>query len=287
MSDFNRGYARSIPADRADMSVDAGLRSFMLGVYNKVALGLLLSAALAFVTGQFAPVQALLYKVTADGRLAGLLPLGYVIAFAPLVVLLFSMAAIRNASPRSSGILYWTIVSLIGASLGVLTLVYTGASIASTFMVTAAAFGGLSLFGYTTKRDLTGFGSFLMIGLIGLVLASVVNIFLHSGPMNFIISVLGGVHLRGPDRLRHPAPEDDLLPAGRRPVGHGRGDQLRRAQPLHQLHQPLPDAAQPVRQPPLSALSIDRIGPRRETSGAFFFAALRSGGKQRLSSRRP
>jgi FtsH-binding integral membrane protein len=191
MSDFNRGYARSIPADRADMSVDAGLRSFMLGVYNKVALGLLLSGALAFVTGQFAPVQQLLYRVTADGRLAGLLPLGYVVAFAPLVVLLFSMAAVRNASPRSSGILYWTIVSLIGASLGVLTLVYTGSSIASTFLITATAFGGLSLFGYATKRDLTGFGSFLMIGLIGIILASVVNIFLHSGPMQFIISVLG------------------------------------------------------------------------------------------------
>ena len=191
MSDFNRGFARSVPTDRADMSVDVGLRSFMLGVYNKVALGLVLSAALAFVTGQFAPVQQLLYRVTADGRLAGLLPLGYVVAFAPLAVLLFSMVAIRNASPRSSGILYWTIVSLIGASLGVLTLVYTGASIAQTFLITATAFGGLSLFGYATKRDLTGFGSFLMIGLIGLVLASVVNMFLHSGPMNFIISVIG------------------------------------------------------------------------------------------------
>jgi FtsH-binding integral membrane protein len=107
------------------------------------------------------------------------------------VVLLFSMAAVRNASPRSSGILYWTIVSLIGASLGVLTLVYTGGSIASTFLITATAFGGLSLFGYTTKRDLTGFGSFLMVGVIGLILASLVNLFLHSGPVNFLISVLG------------------------------------------------------------------------------------------------
>jgi|SRR5579859_1525711 len=191
MSDFNRGYARTVSADRADMSVDAGLRGFMLGVYNKVALGLVLSAALAFVTGQVAPVQALLYRVTVDGRLAGLQPLGYVIAFAPLVVMLFGMTAIRNATPRSSGILYWTIVSLIGASLGVLTLVYTGGSIAQTFLVTATAFGGLSLFGYSTKRDLTGFGSFLLVGLIGLVLASVVNVFLHSGPMNFIISIVG------------------------------------------------------------------------------------------------
>ncbi len=191
MSDLNRGFARTIPADRADMSVDVGLRSFMLGVYNKVALGLLLSAALAYVTGQVAPVQALLYRITADGRLAGLQPLGYVIAFAPIVVMLFGMTAIRNATPRSSGILYWTIVSLIGASLGVLTLVYTGGSIASTFLITATAFGGLSLFGYTTKRDMTGFGSFLMVGLIGLVLASAVNMFLHSGPMNFLISVVG------------------------------------------------------------------------------------------------
>ena len=191
MSDFNRGFARSVPTDRADMSVDVGLRSFMLGVYNKVALGLVLSAALAWVTGQFAPVQALLYRVTADGQLVGMQPLGYLVAFAPLGIILFGMVALRNATPRSSGIYYWSIVALIGASLGVLTLVYTGASIATTFLVTATAFGGLSLFGYTTKRDLTGFGSFLIIGLIGLIVASLVNMFLHNGMMQFIISVLG------------------------------------------------------------------------------------------------
>lgn len=191
MSDFNRGYARTVPADRADMSVDAGLRSFMLGVYNKVALGLVLSAGLAFLTGQFAPVQALLYRVTEDGRLMGMQPLGYVVAFAPLAVMMFGMFGMRNATPRSSGIYYWSIVSLIGASLGVLTLVYTGASIASTFLVTAAGFGALSLFGYATKRDLTGFGSFLIVGLIGLVLASIINIFLHNPMMHFIISLLG------------------------------------------------------------------------------------------------
>jgi uncharacterized protein len=191
MSDFNRGYARAIPAERADMSVDAGLRSFMLGVYNKVALGLVLSAGLAYLTGQFAPVQALLYRVTEEGRLAGMQPLGYVVAFAPLAVMMFGMFGMRNATPRSSGIYYWSIVSLIGASLGVLTLVYTGASIASTFLVTAAGFGALSLFGYTTKKDLTGFGSFLIVGLIGLVLASLVNMFMQSSMMHFIISVLG------------------------------------------------------------------------------------------------
>jgi len=191
MSDFNRGYARTVPADRADMSVDAGLRAFMLGVYNKVALGLVLSAALAFVTGQYPPVRDLMYTVTPDGRLAGMTVLGMIVAFAPLAVMLFGMFALRNATPKSSGMLYWTIVALIGAGMGVLTLVYTGASIASTFLITAAAFGALSLWGYTTKKDLTGFGSFLIVGLFGLIIASVVNMFLQNGMMQFIISVLG------------------------------------------------------------------------------------------------
>jgi len=190
MSDLNRDYSRAIPADRADMSVDAGLRSFMLGVYNKVALGLVVSAGLAYLTGQFAPVQALLYNVV-DGRLVGFKALGYVVAFGPLAVMMFGMFGMKNATPRTSGIFYWTIVALIGASLGAITLVYTGASIASTFLITAAAFGALSLFGYSTKRDLTGFGSFLMVGLIGLILASVVNIFLQNSMLNFMVSVLG------------------------------------------------------------------------------------------------
>ncbi|CAN7167031.1 Bax inhibitor-1/YccA family protein [Phenylobacterium sp. LjRoot164] len=190
MSDYNRGYARSIPADRADMSVDAGLRSFMLGVYNKVALGLLLSAALAFVTGSFPPVRDLMFSVSPSGKV-GYTLLGMIVAFAPLAVILFGAFAMKNVTPRSSGIYYWTIVALIGAGLGVLTFVYTGASIFSTFLITAAAFGGLSLFGYTTKKDLTGLGSFLIIGLIGLVVASIVNMFLANGMMAFIISVAG------------------------------------------------------------------------------------------------
>jgi FtsH-binding integral membrane protein len=189
MSDFNRGAARTIPADRADMSVDAGLRSFMLGVYNKMALGLLLSAALAWVTSSYPPVRDMMFTV-ANGRV-GYSLLGMVVAFAPLVVLLFSGFAIKNQSPRTASITYWTVVSLIGASLGVLALLYTGASIVSTFLITATAFGGLSLFGYATKRDLSGFGSFLIMGVIGLVIAGLVNMFLQSSMMQFIISILG------------------------------------------------------------------------------------------------
>lgn len=190
MSDFNHGYARTVPADRADMSVDAGLRSFMLGVYNKVALGLLLSAALAFLTGTFPPVRDLMFQAGADGRV-GYSIIGTIVAFAPLGVLLISSFAMRNPSPRSANMIYWTIVSLIGAGLGVLSLRYTGTSIFSTFLITAAAFGGLSLVGYTTKKDLTGFGSFLIVGLIGLVIASIVNIFLQNSVMGLLISVVG------------------------------------------------------------------------------------------------
>jgi len=191
MSDFNRGYARSIPQDRADMSVDAGLRSFMLGVYNKVALGLVLSAVLAYVTGQVEPVQQLLYRVTADGRLVGYTIPGYIVAFGPLAVILFGAFGMKNATPRSSGIYYWTIVALLGASLGAITLMYTGASIFQTFLITATAFGGLSLVGYTTKKDLSPMGSFLIIGAIGLMVASLVNLFLASSMLYFIINVVG------------------------------------------------------------------------------------------------
>jgi hypothetical protein len=190
MSDFNRGFS-SIPAGRADMAVDAGLRSFMLGVYNKVALGLVVSAALAYATSMVPAVRDLLYVTTPDGRLAGITVLGMAVSFAPLIAVLIGMFAMRNPSPRSASIYYWTIVALIGAGLGYWGLRYTGASVASTFLISAAAFGGLSLAGYTTKRDLTGFGSFLIVGLIGLVIAMLVSMFFPMPGLVFAINVLG------------------------------------------------------------------------------------------------
>jgi uncharacterized protein len=194
MSDFRNGFSPAAPAT-ADMSVDAGLRSFMLGVYNKVALGLLVSAVLAAVTGLYPPVRDLMYQVQVfpDGvaRVTGFTLLGMIVAFSPLVVLLGSNFVMRNPSAGGASALYWLVVALIGASMGTVVLLYTGASVVSTFLVTAAAFAGLSLFGYTTKRDLTGFGSFLIIGVIGLVIASIVNIFLQSGMLQLIVSGLG------------------------------------------------------------------------------------------------
>ncbi len=190
MSNYDRGFQRAVPAGAADMAVDAGLRGFMLGVYNKVALGLLLSAALAYLTSSYPPVRDLLYRVV-DGHLVGFTALGTVIRFAPLALIVVSMFAMRNPSPRSAGALYWAFVSAMGAGLGVWVLAYTGVSIASTFLITATAFGALSLWGYSTKRDLTGFGSFLIIGLIGVIIASLVNMFLHSPAIFFVVNVIG------------------------------------------------------------------------------------------------
>ena len=190
MDDINRSRAGSIPVDRADMAVDAGLRSFMLGVYNKLGLGLVLTGLLAFATSADSPLRDAIYVIE-GGRLVGLTPLGMGLQFAPLVILIGAMFGMRNPSPRSSGILYWTIVTLIGASSGVWMLLYTGGSVFTTFLVTATAFGGLSLVGYTTKKDLTGFGSFLIMGVWGLIGVSLVNMFLHLPALAFMVNIVG------------------------------------------------------------------------------------------------
>lgn len=189
MSDFDRGLTRPASVAAPDMSVDAGLRAFMLGVYNKVALGLVLSAALAWVTGMYPPARNLLFRVDGVGHI-GYTLLGMVIAFAPIVILLFQGFA-RKQTPASANLTYWTIVALIGASLGMIFILYSGVGVFQTFLVTAASFGGLSLVGYTTKRDLAPMGSFLIMGLWGLILAMLVGVFFHSPLMAFVINVLG------------------------------------------------------------------------------------------------
>ena len=186
MSDFDRRFARpsAIPAD---MAVDAGLRAFMLGVYNKLALGLVLSAALAYL---FSHQLAGLFYIT-DGERFGLTGLGYAVRLAPLAIIFGAMFFMRNPSPRGAALFYWSIVSLLGASLSIWFEIYALGSVAQVFLITASAFGGLSLYGYATKRDLTAMGSFLIMGLIGIILASLVNIFLHSSMIHFIVSLLG------------------------------------------------------------------------------------------------
>src|SRR5579871_2129413 len=188
MSDFNRGIAPPSSVV-TDMGLDAGLRSFMLGVYNKVGLGLALSAVLAWVTGTYEPVQRLLFTVDAEGHLSYTI-LGLIVAFAPLAILLSQMF-MRRTSPQLAAITYWSIVSLIGASFGLLFIIYSNVSIFQTFLVTGCAFGGLSLVGYTTKRDLSGMGSFLIMGLWGLIFAMLASFFFHSPALFFAINLIG------------------------------------------------------------------------------------------------
>jgi FtsH-binding integral membrane protein len=190
MSDFNRGVARPWAGSQADMSVDAGLRAFMLGVYNKMALGLLLSAALAWATSH-QPVVQYLFQTDASGRAIGMTGLGVALRFAPLAVVLVGGFLMRGATIRNSGVYYWLVVALLGAGLGLDALIYTSTSIAAAFLVTATAFGALSLVGYTTKRDLTGMGSFLIMGAWGLIALSLVNaLFLHLAGLQFMVQIV-------------------------------------------------------------------------------------------------
>ena len=191
MSDYDRGFPRAVPAGAGDMAVDAGLRGFMLGVYNKVALGLVWSAVLAYVTAFVPAVREQLFLVTPAGRFAGFTLPGLIVAWAPLVILLISNFTMRNPTARGATGLYWLIVTLLGASLGMWALIYTRSSIAVTFLITASAFAGLSLFGYVTKRNLTGLGSFLFMAVWGLIIAMLVNVFIHSAAVSFAVNVLG------------------------------------------------------------------------------------------------
>ena len=190
MSDFNRGFGGTFPRAGTDMSVDTGLRAFMLGVYNKMALGLLLSAALAWLTSH-APVLNYLFVRQADTGQVAATPLGTALMWAPLAVVLLGSFVARGLTVRNSGAYYWLVVSLLGAGLGVDVLIYTQTSIATAFLVTATAFGGLSLIGYTTKRDLTGLGSFAIMGVWSLVALSIVNVFfLHLSGLQLVVQVV-------------------------------------------------------------------------------------------------
>ena len=186
MNDFNRtmGATRTM-----DMSTDAGLRSFMLGVYNKLAMGIALAGGLAFAAGTFAPLTNLVFGT----------PLMYLVMFGPIALIIGSQFFMRNPSPTGSAILYWSIVTLMGLGLGVwVYAAQTGMAVSSrggvggtigmltiakAFFITATAFGALSLYGYTTKRDLGPIGSFAIMAIWGVVLLSVISFFFPPSAM--------------------------------------------------------------------------------------------------------
>jgi uncharacterized protein len=169
-------------------AIDAGLRAYMLRVYNYMFVGLALTGGTAWLTAN-SPMLELFYQVTPRG--VGLSVLGWVALLAPLGMVMLLSFRLERMSLAGAQALFWAFAGVMGISLAPIFLIYTGAAIAQTFFITAATFGAMSLWGYTTRRDLTGFGSFLFMGLIGVVIASLVNLFIQSGMMSWIISIVG------------------------------------------------------------------------------------------------
>jgi FtsH-binding integral membrane protein len=199
MADLNR---QSFAGTRTGADViDAGLRAYMLRVYNYMGAGLAITGLVAYlfysmaVTGNPADAVAQVgnkgIMLTEFGRLIFVSPLKWVLLFAPLGVVFFLSARLPHMSLSAAQGTFWLYAALVGASLASIFLVYAHGSIANVFFITAATFGGLSLYGYTTRSDLSGWGSFLIMGVIGIVIASIVNIWLASGALTFAISVIG------------------------------------------------------------------------------------------------
>jgi FtsH-binding integral membrane protein len=170
-------------------AVDAGLRAYMLRVYNYMLLGLALTGLTAWFTASTPAFAQLFFQFSARGY--ALSPLGWVVLLAPLGLVFLLGWRIQQMSFGTAQAVFWGYAALMGIGLTPVLLLYTGASVAQVFFITSATFGAMSLYGYTTKRDLSGFGSFLFMGLIGIIIASLVNMFLQSSMMQWVISVIG------------------------------------------------------------------------------------------------
>lgn len=180
--------ARTGARTRAD--VDQGLRSYMLRVYNYMAIAVAFTGISALVTANLA-FDSATGTLTPFGSAIYATPLKWVIMFAPLAFVFLFGAAVNRVSVATGQFMLYAFGAVMGLSMAWIFMVFTGESIVQTFFITAAAFAGLSLYGYTTKRDLSAFGTFLVMGLIGLIIASIVNIFLQSSMLQFITSVAG------------------------------------------------------------------------------------------------
>ncbi|WP_323798160.1 Bax inhibitor-1/YccA family protein [Nisaea sp.] len=181
---LDRKHMTAAEAEAAQ--IDVGLRSYMLGVYNHMTIGLALTGFFAIGT------KLLAMSSPAFAQLIFASPLKWVIMLAPLGMVFFLAARVQSMSASAARTTFYIYAGMMGLSLASIFFVFTGESIARVFFITAAAFAGLSLYGYTTKKSLSGMGTFLFMGLIGILIASVVNIFLASTMMQFMISV-GGV----------------------------------------------------------------------------------------------
>jgi uncharacterized protein len=228
------------------------VNAFMRGVYAWMSAGLALTALSAFYVASTPSVQEVVFGTP-------MLMFGLIIVQLGIVVAL--SAAVHKFSAGTATGLFVFYSTLNGVTLSIIFLVYTAASITTAFVVCAGMFGAMSLYGLTTKKDLTSWGSFLFMGLIGIIIASVVNIFLRNPMMHFVISGVGVLVFRGAYRLRHPEAQDHgrIRPHGRQP-GPAPGNDPRGADPLPRLRQPLPHAAALLR-------AVEGLEERQEASG--------------------
>ncbi|MBU6140152.1 MAG: Bax inhibitor-1/YccA family protein [Proteobacteria bacterium] len=178
--DFNSKTSFASAAART-LTYDASMRAYMVKVYNFMAMALGISGVTAFLVSSSPALMQLFFGT----------PLAWVIMLAPLGFVIFLSAKIAKISAAQAQTYLWIYATLMGLSLSTIFVVYTGTSVARIFFISASVFGAMSFYGYTTKKDLTGMGSFLMMGLIGLIIASLVNIFLKSSAMQFALSVIG------------------------------------------------------------------------------------------------
>ena len=215
-----RNYKNRMSQTRAQTGtgIDEGLRAYMLKVYNLMALGMAITGVAAYGT------YALAVSNPAFANLLFASPLRWVIMLAPLGLVFFLSFRINSMSVGTAQATFWGYAALMGVSLSSIFIVFTGESIVQTFLVTAASFGALSLYGYTTKKDLSGLGSFLIMGLFGLIIASIVNIFLQSSAMGFAISAIGvlifaGLTAYDTQKIKEMYFDgDDALVAGRKAI---------------------------------------------------------------------
>ena len=187
MAEYGRRYQAAVRTGAGTRveGIDQGLRAFMLGVYNNMAMGLALTGIVAYGTYAWAASDPAVAQALYGS------PLKWVIMLAPLAFVFGLSAAVERMQPSTARLVFLAFAAVMGLSLSSIFIVFTGESIARTFFITAASFGALSLYGYTTKKDLTGWGSFLMMGVIGLIIAMIVNIFLASSALQFAISAIG------------------------------------------------------------------------------------------------
>ncbi|MGB3418381.1 MAG: Bax inhibitor-1/YccA family protein [Mesorhizobium sp.] len=231
MAELRNYQVRSTPAAGTYADIDQGLRAYMIKVYNLMGLGLLITGLAAVATIMMATTSTpTAYAIgdgtylTAFGYAIFASPLKWVVILAPLAAVFFLSFRVQTMSVSAAQTTFWVYAALVGLSLSSIFLVYTTASISQTFFATAAAFGALSLYGYTTKRDLTAMGSFLIMGVFGIIIAMVINIFLQSSALSFAVSAIGvlvfaGLTAYDTQKIKEMYFEgDDQLVAGRKSI---------------------------------------------------------------------